>query len=105
MNGDIEMGKSKHDRVAESMANKENTDYNRGQGADVQSSRRAIEVETANTIGDAARQLAGYQKPVYVAGADAATTKKALEHYQNTTIGVMNSQGKIVKPSTRGRKK
>ena len=99
------MGKSKHDQVAESMANKENTDYNRGQGADIQSSRRAIEVETANTIGDAARQLAGYQKPVYVAGADATTTKRALEHYKDSTIGVMNSQGKIVKPSTRGRKK
>ena len=96
------MARSKHDRVAKQLAKKEGVKYNRGQGADIKSSRRAIEVETANTIGDAARQLAGHRKPVYVAGANAEATKKALQHYENTTIGVMNSQGKIVKRSTRG---
>ncbi len=96
---------NKHDQVAKKIAKKEGVKYNKGQGADILSSRRAVEVETANTIGDAARQLAGYKKRVYVAGADAAATKKAVERYKGTTIGVMNSQGKIVKPSTRGRKK
>ena len=33
------------------------------------------------TVGDAPRQLRGLTKPVYVQGADAAATKKALEHY------------------------
>lgn len=99
------MSESKHDKVARQIANKQNTSYNQGQGPDVKISRRAIEVETTRTIGDAARQLAGYQKPVYVAGTDADATKKALQHYKNTTIGVMNSQGKILKRSTRGRKK
>jgi len=71
----------------------------------VESSQRAIEVETTSTVGDAAGQLAGFQKPVYVAGADAEATKKALQHYKDTTIGVMNSRGQILKRSTRGRKK
>ena len=99
------MGKTKHDRVAERLAKKEGVEYNRGQGADIQSSRRAIEVESVNTIGDAARQLAGYQKPVYVAGTDAKATQKALQQYEGTTIGVIGSSGKTLKRSTRGRKK
>ena len=99
------MSQSKHDKVAGKIAQQQGTQYNRGQGADVKNSQRAIEVETTSTVGDAARQLAGYQKSVYVAGADAESTKKALQHYKNTTIGVMNSRGQIVKRSTRGRKK
>lgn len=99
------MAESKHDKVARQIATKQNTTYNQGQGPDVKNSRRAIEVETARTVGDASRQLAGYQKPVYVAGVDAEATKKALQHYKNTTVGVMNSRGQIIKRSTRGRKK
>lgn len=98
------MGQSKHDRVARQIARKEGVEYNPGQGADIQSSRRAIEVETAGTISDASRQLQGYQKPVYVAGVDNKAVKAALEQYENTTIGVMRQSGKIVKPSSRGRK-
>jgi len=96
------MAKSKHDKVAERIARKQGVKYNRGQGVDIQSSRRIIEVESVNTIGDATRQLAGHRKPVYVAGADAKATQKALQRYKNTTIGVMNSQGRVVKRSTRG---
>jgi histone H3/H4 len=99
------MGKSKHDRVVERLAKKEGVEYNRGQGTDIQSSHRAIEVEAVNTIGDAARQLAGHRKPVYVAGADAEATKKALQYYEGSTIGVIGSSGKTLKRSTRGRKK
>jgi len=95
----------KHDEVAKRIAKKQGTTYNRGQGPDVENSQRAIEVETTGTIGGAARQLAGYQKPVYVAGTDAKAIKKALQHYEGTTIGVMNSQGKILKRSSRGRRK
>ena len=98
------MSQSKHDKVAGKIAQQQGTQYNRGQGADVNSPKRAVEVETTRTIGDAARQLTGYQKPVYVAGADAEATKKALEHYKGTTIGVMNQSGKILKRSTRGRR-
>jgi len=98
------MSGNKHDKVAGRIAQQQGTHYNRGQGADVRSPKRAIEVETARTIGDAARQLAGYQKPVYIAGADAEATKKALEHYKDTTIGVMSPSGKILRRSTRRRR-
>lgn len=98
------MSQSKHDKVARQIAKQEGTQYNPGPGADVQSPRRAIEVENAQTVNDAARQLQGYRKPVYVAGVDNEAVKVALEHYKNTSIGVMRPSGKIVKPSSRGRK-
>lgn len=99
------MAGSKHDIVAKEIARKEKTEYNPGQGADIQGARRAIEVETPETIRDAAWQLAGYRKPVYVVPTNAKAVPKAVEHYKKTTIGVMRPSGKIVKPSTRGRKK
>ena len=93
------MAKSKHDQTAERLAKKESTEYNRGQGADVQGGRRVIEVETKATARDGLRQLQGYQKPVYIAGADEKTTQAALEATKGTTVGVMNDKGRIVKPS------
>lgn len=95
---------SKHDKTATRLARKEGVDYNRGRGPDVNSGHRAIEVETENTARDGLRQLQGFTKPVYIAGADDAATKAALEAAKNTTVGVMNSQGRIVKPSTRKRR-
>ena len=47
------------------------------------------------------RQLQGYNRPVYIAGADKAATDAALKATEGTTVGVMNSQGKVVKRSTR----
>ena len=96
---------SKHDDAAKRLANKLRTQYNPGQGPDVQTNAQVTETETVETIGDAARQLRGFKKSVYVQGADAAATKKALEHYSGTTIGVRNEEGKVVKPSTRGKYK
>ncbi len=95
---------SKHDRTARQLARKHKTDYNKGQGPDVNSSRLAIEVETANTVRDGLRQLQGFRKPVYIAGADVDTTKKALHAAKGTTVGVMRPDGKIVKRSTRKKK-
>ena len=40
------MGQSKHDQIANRIAKKEGTSYHGGPGADVQSSRRVIEVAT-----------------------------------------------------------
>ena len=94
---------SKHDETARRLARKEGVDYNRGQGADIVSSRRVIEVETAATARDGLRQLRGYRKPVYISGADVAATEAALEATEGTTVGVMDSKGKIVKRSTRRR--
>ena len=98
------MGKSKHDQVANKIAKKEGVPYNKGPGADVQSKSRAIEIESPNTIGDAARQLKGYKKPVYVVPTEPKAVPKAVKHYKNTTIGVMTPSGKVAKSSTRRRK-
>ena len=92
---------TKHDRTALKIAKQKGTDYNRGQGPDVITPRQVIEVETAGTVRDGLRQLQGFQKPAYIAGADVAATKAALEATQNTTVGVIDQSGKIVKRSTR----
>ena len=42
-------------------------------------------------------------KDVYIAGADKQATDKALEATHRTTVGVMDSQGNILRPSTRKR--
>jgi len=97
------MAESKHDQVAQQIAKREKTEYNQGPGADIQTPRRAIEVETPKTIGDAARQLQGYKKPVYVVPTDTKAVPDAVKLYRKTTIGVMSPSGKIVKPSSRGR--
>ncbi len=92
---------SKHDQTAARIARREGVAYNRGQGPDVNTSRRAVEVETAETVRDGLRQLQGFRKPVYIAGADAEATEAALLTTDGTTVGVMNSQGQIVKSSSR----
>ena len=92
---------TKHDKTAQSIAEMKGTDYNKGQGPDIKTPRQVIEVETTDTIGDAGRQLQGFNRPVYVAGADDAAVQAALEHYKDTTIGVMDPLGNILKSSSR----
>jgi hypothetical protein len=95
------MESRKHEDTARQIAKREGTGYNRGQGPDINTSRRAIEVETESTIKDGLRQLQGFRKPVYIAGTDQQTTEKALELTKRTTVGVMNKRGDILKRSTR----
>ena len=94
---------SRHDQTASRLARKDGVRYNRGQGPDVVGPRRAIEVETVETAHDGLRQLQGFRKPVYIAGADTEATRAALAATRNTTVGVMDPQGNIVKRSTRRR--
>ena len=94
---------SKHDATAERVAGARGAEYNRGQGADIRTGRQVIEVETTRTIKDAGRQLQGHRGPVYVAGADDEATAAALERYEDTTIGVMDPSGKILRSSSRKR--
>ena len=91
-----------HLTTANRLAKKFNTEYNRGQGADIQTADFAIEVETPESIGDAGRQLQGYQIDVFVAGTNQDAVDRALERYKNSSIGVMNNQGEIIKRSSRG---
>ena len=56
------------------------------------------------TVSDGIRQLQGFREPVYIAGVDDAAVQAALERTKETTVGVMDNQGKIVKRSTRKRR-
>ena len=92
---------TKHDKTAQSIADQKGVDYNKGPGPDIKTPRQTIEVETSNSIGDAGKQLQGHRGPVYVAVTDDKDIPKAVERYDGTTIGVMDSSGKVVKSSTR----
>jgi len=65
--------------------------------------RELKEVETPETLGDALGQLRGYRGPAFIAGTNKEAVNKAMETTKGTTVGVMDNQGHIVKPSTRKR--
>ena len=90
-----------HKMTANRIAAQYNTEYNSGPGADIKAEDITIEVETPETIADAGRQLSGHRGPVYVAGTNQEAVEQALDRYSNSTIGVMDNQGTIIKRSTR----
>ena len=90
-----------HKTTANRLAKIYNTQNNQGKGVDIKTDSIAIEVETPESITDAGQQLKGHSGPVYVAGTNQQATELALKYYKDTTIGVMDNQGKILKPSTR----
>ena len=90
-----------HKTTANRLAARYNTEYNRGPGADIKAEGITIEVETPDTVADAGRQLSGHRGPVYVAGTNQKAVEQALDRYEDSTIGVMDNRGNIIKPSTR----
>jgi len=92
-----------HKTTANRIAKKMNTEYNDGKGVDIKSTQATIEVETPETVGDALGQLQGHRGPAYIAGTNKEAVNKAMETTKETTVGVMDSRGNIVKPSTRKR--
>ena len=92
---------SKHDQTANRLARRRGVAYNRGPGPDVQTPGMIIEVETERTVPDAGRQLQGFQKSVYVAGATRKAALGALERFKTSTLGVMDPNGNILKRSSR----
>jgi sulfur carrier protein ThiS len=96
------MSESKSHKVtANRIAKKLNADYNSGKGVDIKSGKATVEVETPATVKDALSQLQGHRGPCYIAGTNQEAAQKAMEATKETTLGVMNNQGKIVKKSTR----
>jgi len=90
-----------HKIAANRIARKYKTEYNEGPGADVVTAQVAIEIEPPESVSDAMRQLRGYRKPVYIAGTNQEAVDRALEVTEGTTVGVMDSNGNIIKRSTR----
>jgi len=99
------VGVSKHDKIAEKIAKKEGTEYNKGQGPDVKTTRRVIEVATHESdIVDSMRQLQGFKKPRYLA-TTSDMLKKAKDIAKGTKVGVMGPTGHIVKRAGGGSRK
>ncbi len=94
---------SRHDEVAKNIAKKFGGEYNPAKGVDIVTESVAIEVETERTIARAMQQLQGHRKPSYIAVTDERSVDKAIQATEDTTIGVIDSKGKIVKRSTRKR--
>ena len=92
-----------HKTTANRIAKKMNAEYNDRKGADIKSTKATIEVETPETGGNAMGQLQGHRGPVYIAGTNKDAVDKAMGTTKGTTVGVMDNQGNIVKPSTRKR--
>jgi len=93
------MGKSEHDKIAESLAEKEGVEYNQGKGPDVKSKKRVIEVATHDSdIDESTKQVIRYQKPKYLA-TPKRKVPKAIDSTRGTGIGVMDDKGKIIKRS------
>ncbi len=96
------MAESKsHKAATNRIADLYGAQYNQGKGADLKTPNIAIEVETPETVSDGLRQLQGHQGPVYIAGTNKDAVEKALEKTEGTTVGVMDRNGNIIKPSTR----
>lgn len=93
-----------HKATANRIAKKLNADYNPRKGVDINAKNAAVEVEMPNTVKDGLRQLQGFKKPVYIAGANQEAVKKALKVTQGTTVGVMDNTGNIIKSSSRKKK-
>ena len=90
-----------HKTTANRLAALYDAEYHQGPGADIKAEGITIEVETPESVADAGRQLSGHRGPVYVAGTNKEAVEQALDRYGNSTIGVMDNQGNIVKRSTR----
>jgi len=90
-----------HDIAANRIAKKLGTEYNKGKGPDIKKPNMVVEVETDQTVKDGLRQLQGFRKSVYIAGSNQKAQNIVLKATKNTTVGVMDAWGKIVKRSSR----
>lgn len=90
-----------HKVTAKRIAQRLGTQYEGGKGVDIKTPWTKVEVETPKTVAEAPTQLQGHRGPVYIAGTNKEAVEKALQVTDGTTIGVMDNQGNIIKPSTR----
>lgn len=94
-----------HDAIAEELAKALKTTYNRGKGVDIKKRGIAAEVEpTPETFTDGIIQLRPYKGRRYLA-TDNKYIDEAVQRVKKTKIGVIKSNGTIVKPATPARHK
>lgn len=71
------------------------------EGPDIKTTKITVEVESPGSMKEGIRQLQGSKGPAYLAGTNQKAVQEALEATKNTTIGVMDNRGKILRRSTR----
>lgn len=72
-----------------------------GRGPAVITPKQVVAITTGRNTQTAMRQLKGYRRRVYIAATDSNATKAALAATKGTTIGVIDHQCRVCKPSTR----
>lgn len=90
-----------HENVAKRLAKKYRAEYPPKDGVDIVTDSIAIEVETPGGVKKGIQQLQGHKKRAYIAGANQSAVNEALEQTKGTTVGVMDKDGNIIKPSSR----
>ncbi len=94
---------TKHDEIAEKLAEKFHTEYKSNKGIDLVTKNRVVEIETKKAgIYQGIKQVEKSSKARYLA-VNKINIDNALEATQGTGIGVMGKTGKIIKKA--GRKK
>lgn len=95
------MAKSKHDQIAEKLAEKFGTEYKTDIGINLVTPVRVIEVETKQSgLDQGINQVEHSSKARYLA-VPVSLKEKALEKTEGTGIGVMSEKGDIVKKASR----
>jgi len=95
------MSNTVHDKIAEKLAKKFNTEYKSNKGIDVVTKNRAIEVETKpGSISQGISQVVKSSKARYLA-VNKQNIQNALEATDGTGIGVMSQTGRIIKKASR----
>lgn len=91
------MGVTKHDRIAQEIAEKKGTEYHSDKGVDIRTPTQAIEVEVdPGKFKEGLQQLRGTTKSRYLAVPN-ELVQDAIEYTERTGVGVMNEHGRIKK--------
>ena len=91
------MGLTKHDKIANAIADRKNSEYHSDKGVDIRTATQAIEVEIdAGKFKEGVRQLQGTPKARYLAVPN-ELVKEAIGYTKGTGVGVMNQRGDIKK--------
>jgi hypothetical protein len=88
-----------HAVAANRIAKRYGTTVSENGQPDVQTPAVTIEIETSPTIREAVRRLTNADRPAFVAVTNKEALADALRYAHNTTVGVMDSHGAIVKQS------
>ncbi len=88
--------------VAKRIASLYGGTYDRSTGGpDIRTEKVQIWVVNATSVSDASKQLRGRRGPVYFAATDDADVPAVAELTRGKTVGLMNSDGRILIASTR----